>query len=143
MHEVNLIAVLFNPNKGILLTDLEGRGWAFAGSEDLIEGEEYEETIRRGLVNAVGISDITVHSVLEMKSFLKSTVSQNAKFGVFVLCSTQETDVSLDNGYKDFIWIKDQDQLDRLNLFHPLVKELANKALKTKITGQIGGGNRA
>ena len=126
-HQVNVITVLSCPDRGVLLKRTESGKWGFPGSEDLRPGEHWKDTQLRGLERDIGKIEQMFESVLHLESYPAGVVGPNSKFGVFVLSRTMSAE--LPEVSEGFCWCKHPEDTDELDLIHPRVKELLQKAL--------------
>lgn len=126
-HEVNVITVLACSERGVLLRRIDSGTWGFPGSEDLRPGEPWEETQLRGLNRDLGLVEYTYESVLHLESYPAGVVGPNSKFGVFIL--SRAISVEPPNIPESFRWFMRPEDLEQLELVHPRVKELLQKAL--------------
>jgi hypothetical protein len=80
-----------------------------------------------------GITDLVILSVLRIENFAPGIVHEHAQYGVFFLCTTAASIVRLGARDDQSCWVKGRDELARLELFHPLVEELAVQALESHV----------
>ena len=125
-HEVNIISILVNPERGVLLRKTESGKWGFAGSEDLIPGEDWESAQLRGLNRDLGNIQFENVSILHLESFPSGTVGPNSKFGVFIFSRTNSTPSESES----IRWVKSVDAIRGLDLLHSRVSDLVEKALR-------------
>jgi len=125
-HEVNVISVLFNSERGVLLSRTESGKWGFPGSEDLVAGEDWETAQGRGLDRDLGEIQFENISILHLESYPAGTVGPRSKFGVFVFGKTD----SAPREGESLRWVASPDDVSGLDLVHPRVLDLVAKALK-------------
>jgi hypothetical protein len=124
LHEVTEIAVIKHHDLGVLLVHSDDRRWHFPDST-LRVGQRWDESLRQAVRSATGIEDLTIGRVLLIQNFGPGEVDVRPQFGVFFLCGTQTTDAV---GRFPHRWIKDPSELERMELFHPLVADLIRHA---------------
>jgi hypothetical protein len=144
LHEVTEVAVIRHPQRGALLLHSPTRRWHFPDATVRVH-ESWEQSLRRGVEAATGITDLVVSSVLRVQNFAPGTVHERAQYGVFFLCTTGASLIRLGAGDDQWCWVKQRDELARLELFHRLVEELAVQALglpmpAEPLQGPRGGG---
>jgi hypothetical protein len=127
LHEVTEIAVIRHPDLGVLLLHSDDRRWHFPDSTVRV-GEPWDESLHRDVRSATGIEDLTIGPVLLIQNFGPGEVDERAQFGLFLLCTTTHAP---DAG-SHLRGIKDVTELDRLDLFHPLVADLIDRALEAR-----------
>jgi ADP-ribose pyrophosphatase YjhB (NUDIX family) len=127
-YEVWQGAVLVNQKNQVLLTKNTSETYGFVGT-DLLAGERWDKSLKNYLKEKTGISDMKIIKVLHVEDFQIGVVGNpNPKYGVFILCTTRQE--KLNN--PDCQWVSNKNELSRLPLFHPLVKELVLKAFAYK-----------
>jgi hypothetical protein len=72
--------------------------------------------------------------VLRIQNFAPGIVHERAQYGVFFLCTTTASLIRLGARDDGWCWVKQRDELARLELFHPLVEELVVQALEHPMT---------
>jgi hypothetical protein len=149
LQEVTEVAVIKHPPRGVLLLHSPRRRWHFPDAT--VEAPEaWDDSLRRGVAGATGITDLAIQAVLKVQNFAPGVVDGRAQYGVFFLCSTQAGDVRLGLEDDQHRWVADGAAMDGLALFHPLVAELVAEALRhgappspaAQPTGALPGGGR-
>jgi len=125
-HEVNIISVLVNPERGVLLHQAASGKWGFPGSEDLVPGEDWESAQLRGLIRDLGNVQFENVLILHLESYAGGTVAPDAKFGVFVLGTIS----SAQSESESIRWAKSAEEIRDLDLVHVRVADLVEKALR-------------
>jgi ADP-ribose pyrophosphatase YjhB (NUDIX family) len=123
LHEVTEVAVIRHRDLGVLLLHSADRRWHFPDSTVRV-GEPWDESLRRAVRSVTGIRDLTIGRVLLIQNFGPGEVDQRPQFGIFLLCNTHTPDVA--DAHR---WVRDVAELERLELFHPLVADLVGWAL--------------
>jgi hypothetical protein len=123
LHEVTEVAVIRHRDLGVLLLHSEDRRWHFPDHTVRV-GEAWDQGLRDAVRSATGIADLTIDRVLLIQNFDAGEVDPRPQFGIFVLCVTGLSDVSVPHR-----WIRDVADVDGLDLFHPLVADLIGEAL--------------
>jgi hypothetical protein len=126
LHEVTEVAVICHRDLGVLLLHSEERRWHFPDATVRV-GEAWDESLRVAVERTTGIADITIGAVLLMQNFGPGVVDERPQFGIFFRCSTDASDEVVKAPHR---WIRDRDELDGLDLFHPLVADLVGWALE-------------
>ena len=145
LQEVTEVAVIRHPQQGVLLLHSPRRRWHFPDATVRVY-EAWETSLRRGVESDTGITDLGILSVLRIQNFAPGIVHERAQYGVFFLCTTGASLIRLGAGYDQWCWVKQRDELARLELFHRLVEELAVQALglpmpAEPLQGSLGGGS--
>jgi hypothetical protein len=125
LHEVTEVAVIRHRGLGVLLLHATDRRWHFPDSTVRV-GHPWDESLRRAVRSATGITDLTIGPVLLIQNFGPGEVDERPQFGLFFLCSTSTPDVA---GALSHRWVKDPAELEAMELFHPLVADLIERAL--------------
>jgi hypothetical protein len=123
LHEVTEVAVIRHPDRGVLLLHSGDRRWHFPDSTVRV-GQPWDESLRRAVRSATGIKDLTIGPVLLLQNFGPGEVDQRPQFGIFLLCTTPTPEVAGTHR-----WIQDPAELERIELFHPLVADLIGRVL--------------
>jgi hypothetical protein len=125
LHEVTEVAVIRHRDLGVLLLHSPERRWHFPDSTVQV-GNRWDESLRRAVRSATGVQDLMIGPVLLIQTFGPGEVDERPQFGVFFLCTTQS------GGRPDSLphrWIRDPGDLEGMDLFHPLMIDLARRAL--------------
>lgn len=130
LYEVTEVAVTKHPRKGVLLLHSERRAWHFPDCT-LTVGEAWDDSLLQKIKEMTGLTDNRIESVLAVQNFDPGEVAERPQYGVFILCRTDSTDVSLGGEVDDFLWVDAVSELNDLPLFHPRVKEFVDAALQT------------
>jgi hypothetical protein len=131
LQQVTQVAVIRHARWGVLLLHSRRRRWHFPDASVLVY-EQWDESLRRGVTSATGITDLEIRSVLRIQNFAPGTVHPVAQYGVFLLCTTPTDSVQLgplDDAYR---WVTSHDDLTGIELFHPVVEELVLQALEER-----------
>jgi hypothetical protein len=134
LQEVTEVAVIRHPRHGVLLLHSPGRRWHLPDATVRVH-EPWQQSLRRGVEAATGITDLVIRSVLRIQNFPPGAVHARAQYGVFLLCTTGTTVIRLGAGDDAFRWVKGREGLAGLELFHPLVGELVLLALEPQPAG--------
>lgn len=131
LYEVTEVAIIKHSEHGILLLHSNRRQWHLPDSTITVD-EEWDQGLQRGVETATGIDDLTIDSVLKIQNFGPGVVSEHPQYGVFFLCWTDTADVSLKKSAKsdDYRWITDAAEVEDLEIFHPLIKDLIIRGLE-------------
>jgi hypothetical protein len=135
LHEVTEVAVIRHRDLGVLLLHSDDRRWHFPDAT-VRAGRPWDDSLREAVLDSAGVRDLTIGPVLSIRNFGPGEVDERAQFGIFFLCATDEPDPV--QGSRR--WISDVEQLEGLELFHPLVADLIRSALRTNVdpTPSIG-----
>jgi hypothetical protein len=125
LHEVTEVAVIRHRDLGVLLLHSTDRRWHFPDSTVRV-GHPWDESLRRAVRSATGIEDLTIGPVLLIQNFGPGEVDERPQFGLFFLCTTHTPDA---DGALSHRWISDPAELERMDLFHPLISDLVGQAL--------------
>jgi hypothetical protein len=125
LHEVTEVAVIRQRALGVLLLHSEDRRWHFPDSTVRV-GQPWDESLRDAVRSATGIEDLSIGPVLLIRNFGPGEVDALPQFGLFFLCTTQAPEVA---GGLSHRWIQDPDELEGMDLFHPMVADLVARAL--------------
>jgi hypothetical protein len=123
LHEVTEVAVIRHLDLGVLLLHSSDRRWHFPDSTVRV-GDPWDESLRRAVRSATGIRDLRIGPVLLIQNFGPGEVDERPQFGIFFLCTAHTPDVTGPHR-----WVQDPAQLERAELFHPLVADLIGQAL--------------
>jgi hypothetical protein len=125
--------VIRHPDLGVLLLHSDERRWHFPDATVPV-GTPWDESLRDAVRASTGIDDLTIGPVLLVQNFGPGQVDERAQFGIFFLCATDRPGVRGPHR-----WVAKVEQVDDLDLFHPLVTDLIASALESADTG-FGGG---
>ena len=128
LHEVTEVAIIRHRDFGVLLLHSADRRWHFPDST-VRAGQAWDESLRRAVRSETGIEDLTVGPVMLIQNFSPGEVDERPQFGIFFLCTTDTPGVA---GTRSHRWISDPNELDRVELFHPLVADLVVQALRDR-----------
>ena len=123
LHEVTEVAVIRHPELGVLLLHSADRRWHFPDTTVRV-GEPWDESLRRAVRSATGITDLRIGRVLLLQNFGPGEVEARPQFGIFLLCTTRTAGLSGTHR-----WVRDAAELQEAELFHPLVADLVGRAL--------------
>jgi hypothetical protein len=123
LHEVTEVAVIRHPELGVLLLHSPDRRWHFPDATVRV-GEPWDESLRRAVRSATGITDLGIGPVLLLQNFGPGEVDARPQFGIFLRCTTHTSGLS---GVHR--WVRDAAELQEAELFHPLVADLVGRAL--------------
>lgn len=123
LHEVTEVAVIRHRDLGVLLLHSDERRWHFPDHTVRV-GEAWDEGLRDAVHVAIGIADLAIDRVLLIQNFDGGEVDPLPQFGIFLLCTTEGSEVAAPHR-----WIRGVGELDGLDLFHPLVADLVGTAL--------------
>lgn len=131
LYEVTEVAIIKHSQHGILLLHSNRRQWHLPDSTITVN-EGWDRGLRRGVETATGIDDVTIDSVLKIQNFEPGEVNEHPQYGVFFLCQTNTAEVSLDKNVEDndFRWVTDAAEVEELEIFHPLIKDLIARGLE-------------
>jgi hypothetical protein len=125
LHEVTEVAVIRHRDLGVLLLHSPDRRWHFPDSTVRV-GQPWDESLSRAVLEATGIEDLAIGSVLLIQNFAPGEVDQRPQFGIFFLCFTESSVAAANLPHR---WIRDPGDLKGIDLFHPLVGDLIRRAL--------------
>ena len=125
LHEVTEVAVIRHRDLGVLLLHSEDRRWHFPDSTVRV-GQPWDESLLDAVRSTTGIEDLAIGPVLQIQNFGPGEMDERPQFGLFFLCWTQAGDPAQGLPHR---WIRDQRELDGMELFHPLVADLIGQAL--------------
>jgi hypothetical protein len=125
---VTEVAVIRHPQQGVLLVHSPARKWHFPDATVQVQ-EAWDQSLRRGVEADTGIIDLAILFVLRIQNFAPGVVHERAQYGVFFLCTTGSSVSRLGVRVDRSCWVKGRDELEGLELFHPLVEELVVQAL--------------
>ena len=123
LHEVTEVAVIRHAELGVLLLQSADRRWHFPDTTVRV-GEPWDESLRRAVRSATGITDLRIGPVLLLQNFGAGEVDAHPQFGIFLRCTTRTS--SLSGTHR---WVRDAAELQEAELFHPLVADLVGRAL--------------
>ena len=123
LHQVTEVAVIRHRALGVLLLHSDERRWHFPDHTVRV-GEAWDEGLREAVRSATGIAELAINRVLLIKNFDAGAVDPLPQFGIFLLCTTDGSEVAVSHR-----WIRAVGELDGLDLFHPLVADLIGRAL--------------
>ena len=132
LYEVTEVAVIKHSSAGVLLLHSDSRQWHLPDSTISVD-EAWDQGLYRGVEVGTGFADVAIDSVLAIQNFGPGVVADRPQYGVFFLCRTETTTVSLDENREDdeYRWVADAAELNELELFHPFIEELVTKGLET------------
>jgi hypothetical protein len=125
LYEVTEVAVIRHRDLGVLLLHSTDRRWHFPDSTVRV-GQPWDESLRDAVRSATGIEDLTIGPVLLIQNFGPGEVDERPQFGIFFGCTTETSDTV---GPPSGRWIRDPDELERLELFHPMIADLVGRVL--------------
>lgn len=128
MFEITQVGIIRHSDRGVLLVHSDRRQWHLPDST-LVHEETWNDNFCNGIASMTGITDIKIHTVQLIDNFGPGEVDTEPQYGIFLLCSTEETDVTLDADHDDFLWVDDTAKIDDIELFHPLINEIIKTAL--------------
>ncbi len=126
LHQVTEVAVIRHRDLGVLLLHSVERRWHFPDHTVRV-GEAWDEGLRDAVRSATGIAELAIDRVLLIQNFDAGEVDPLPQFGIFLLCTTDGSNVAMSHR-----WICRVGELDGLDLFHPLVTELVGAALSVQ-----------
>jgi hypothetical protein len=125
LHEVTEVAVIRRRDLGVLLLHSTDRRWHFPDSTVRV-GQPWDQSLHRAVRSATGIKDLTIGPVLLIQNFGPGEVGERPQFGIVFLCTTHTPEVAATRSHR---WVQDPAELERIELFHPLVADLIGRAL--------------
>src|SRR5262245_20618792 len=134
LQEVTEVAIIRHPGQGVLLLHSQSRRWHFPDATVRVH-ESWEESLRRGVEDDTGITDLVIDSVLRIQNFAPGVVHALAQYGVFFLCTTETSIVRLSARDDQYHWVLGRADLMGMELFHSLMEELVVQALEARISG--------
>jgi hypothetical protein len=79
------------------------------------------------VLDSAGIRDLAIGPVLLIQNFGPGEVDERAQFGIFFLCAA-DLPAPVKGPHR---WIADVQEVEGLDLFHPLIADLIRWALDT------------
>jgi hypothetical protein len=125
LHEVTEVAVIRHSTRGVLLLHSAERRWHFPDSTVRV-GQPWDESLREAVRASTGIEDLAIGEVLSIQNFAAGEVDDRPQSGIFFSCTTEAPDVAGSSAHR---WIEDVDELEEMDLFHPLVADLVERVL--------------
>jgi hypothetical protein len=125
LHEVTEVAVIRHRDLGVLLLHSDDRRWHFPDHTVRV-GETWDMGLRDAVRSATGIPDLTIGPVLLIQNFGHGEVDPLPQFGLFLLCATRADETVIHVPHR---WVAHPNELEGLDLFHPLVADLVRGAL--------------
>jgi hypothetical protein len=125
LHEVTEVAVIRNPDLGVLLLHSSDRRWHFPDSTVRV-GQPWDESLRDAVRSATGIEDLAIGPVLLIQNFGPGEVDERPQFGIFFGCTTERRETA---GPLTGRWIRDPAELEEMELFHPMIADLVVRVL--------------
>jgi hypothetical protein len=135
LQEVTQVAIIRHPERGVLLLSSPARRWHFPDATLRVQ-EAWQDSLRRGVASATGITDLAIVSVLRIQNFAPGVVHERAQYGVFFLCTTAAALIRPGGADVAWCWVRRREELSGRELFHPLVGELVVQALEHPMTGR-------
>jgi catechol 2,3-dioxygenase-like lactoylglutathione lyase family enzyme len=135
LQEVTQVAVIRQPQHGVLLLHSPSRRWHFPDATVHVQ-ESWEQSLRRRVQADTGITDLVIRSVLRIQNFAPGVVHECAQYGVFFLCTTEASAVRPGARDDQWCWVKGREELAGRELIHPLVEELVVEALKAPMPAE-------
>ncbi len=132
LHEVTEVAVIRHRDLGVLLLHSQDRRWHFPDSTVRV-GQPWDESLLDAVRSTTGIEDLAIGPVLQIQSFGPGEVDERPQFGLFFLCWTQAGDPAQALPHR---WIRDLEELEGMELFHPLVADLVERALGDRYSSE-------
>lgn len=131
LYEVTEVAIVKHSQHGVLLLHSNRRQWHLPDSTISVD-EEWDRGLQRGVETATGIDDLTIDSVLKIQNFGPGVVNEHPQYGVFFLCRTDTAEVKLEESVEDddYCWVTDIAEIEDLEIFHPLIKDLIAMGLE-------------
>jgi hypothetical protein len=125
LYEVTEVALIRHPDLGVLLVHSADRRWHFPDSTVRV-GQPWDESLRDAVRSATGIDDLAIGPVLLIQNFGPGEVDERPQFGIFFGCTTETRETA---GPLPGRWIQDPAELERLELFHPMIADLVGRVL--------------
>jgi hypothetical protein len=125
LHEVTEVALIVHRGSGVLLLHSDERRWHLPDAT-VRSGEPWDECLRARVMETTGIDDLRIGPVLEIRNFAAGEVDERPQFGIFFACATDRPEAI---GHRPHRWVRDRAEAEKLDLFHPLIAELVERAI--------------
>ena len=125
LHEVTEVAVIAHPEHGVLLLHSDDRRWHLPDAT-VLSGERWDDSLRRRVRDTTGIDDLRIGSVVLIRNFAAGDVDERPQFGIFFACTTDRPEALGDRPHR---WVRDRATAEELDLFHPLIADLVDRAM--------------
>lgn len=123
LYQVYQMASILNSNGKILLVYIDGEeenGYTTPGAS-LEVGEDYEESLRRGVKEMTGLEAIKIDGPLYTQNFQvgksETLTFTHAHYGIWFACQTEAVEVNAECRH---MWVSENDDLSGIKFYHPL-----------------------
>lgn len=121
---VQTATLLNHAGDALILRTAEGK-WQLPGGR-LNEGESWDEGLRREIREETGITDVEILSITMVDNWSFRGVLM---YGVYFLCRTPATEVTISNEHTAYRWVSKSDNLEEIEFWHENLRMLTERAL--------------
>lgn len=121
---VQTTTLLNQDGQALILRTPEGK-WQLPGGR-LNEGESWDEGLRREIREETGITDVDILSITMVDNW---TFRGVLMYGVYFLCRTSTTEVTISSEHTAYRWVSKNDNLEEIDFWHENLRMLTERAL--------------
>lgn len=124
---VQTVVLINERNEALILKQPFGE-WQLPGGR-LNVSEKWDEGVRREIREETGIADVEILSIMMLDNWIYDGVPM---YGVFLLCRTKESAVTLSADHVEYRWVNSGDDLRKIEFCHERLRMLVERALQMR-----------
>ena len=136
INELCVVSLLFHPIHGLLLSYTDEGLCKLTDVCDVEVGDAWPETQQRSLHERFGSFSYEILSLAKMETFSSKELWKTPRFGLFVICQTEET-IDINKCDSRYRWSHKDTEIESGTYCHPLFKSLALDVLNKHYPTQL------